>query len=1226
MTYETSSIWNDTKKLYEPPKSTRFFDQSDLPDLKNYVHIQSNRQVLLNSQTSNVNYNPFSYPQQKTKSNLPVDFFHLQNKISIVEQVSSSDSNIIPTFELTPEQFANPIKFIESISATGRKYGAVKIIPPSVPTTATSNGSNGTSNGAPSSEADSFKTNFQINADLFWFQTNRLLNNPNGDELNNRLKFHQELIKFHLNHAKESRNPSPIPSSKGDNADGKVGDGDAMVIDEPTGASVAASSPILTPVRIPQTTEAETKPEVKIENNDVEGIKKGESVSVSVEQIQPELPREGPQASQSTPPAVLQAAEPEGRKEAEPIRTQAEEESNRMTPTMELKVLSTQDPVVVPEQMPPPDRNPSKSVPQDEQSPIIESQRTKSDPIVKSEQDVSVPSDTPKTETKPKKIQLPSFLNKLPMIDKRPLDLYKLFRSVLMRGGFVEVINKKLWAQIGRELGYRGKIMTSLSSSLKSSYMKILYPFELYLAKTREKKRETHPHETSQKRRRINDTPLILGSPKTFKRSVRLKADKGFLLNSPHLTDVKQPTTLVSKKLEFYSVADASPDGTPNPQTPPPPPPPVVENLVAETKKRKGKNKLTVINTGDKVNNIPITPTSQLNYSLKSLVEIPGVQDALQFTSNGRFSSVYTLRQFMEKDLKFQEFLIQKNDSKFSKVPYGGISSEEATSLVSKFTYYNPKDGLSNGVVSPIVTSASSAPTPTSTHVPVPTTVPGGDKVPVNSLTEKNVIHIEKLEEMYWKFASNKEENLISGEGDVEGDLDLLHDGLEIENGVSLPSLVNGSGFVRLGDDLLNYKNILANVSTNSVSSGPQQGSSTNNTATPVVAHASGIASPNSSGSTTANSSSRAPGSAFDGAYYNSSDYSSKIIRSSLNPWNLHNLPILPNSLFGALGEHDVNNQDLYIPTLNIGMTFSTENWHAEDHFTQLCNYQFFGGHRKWYFIPEEEFDKFEELIIERTNDERRIHVNNNSWDCEALIQNFTTNTKTSADDLSSDSGKNNIENEALISSLENMIPPYLDYNNSRLEHKNPTFQKLIDFQRVKRSKGNKKLVPSLNQDCFITPETLEEAGINYTYAIQKPGEFIIKFPKTYSSTISFGLNLSEEVNFATSNWLDYALEGEKWINKQLLLPNFLTFKLLINLAQLHETTSPKNKVYFDAEVYCKALEMYEKLYEKEVENREKVRTLTKNIKEVIEEKSFLDGDSIADDDLKNIFLQNSNN
>ena len=40
---------------------------------------------------------------------------------------------------------------------------------------------------------------------------------------------------------------------------------------------------------------------------------------------------------------------------------------------------------------------------------------------------------------------------------------------------------RKLWAQIGRELGYSGKIMTSLSSTLKSTYNKLLYPFDQFV-------------------------------------------------------------------------------------------------------------------------------------------------------------------------------------------------------------------------------------------------------------------------------------------------------------------------------------------------------------------------------------------------------------------------------------------------------------------------------------------------------------------------------------------------------------------------------------------------------------------------------------------------------------------------------------------------------------------------------------------------------------------------
>lgn len=71
--------------------------------------------------------------------------------------------------------------------------------------------------------------------------------------------------------------------------------------------------------------------------------------------------------------------------------------------------------------------------------------------------------------------------SKLPSIDKRPIDLYHLRQCVKLRGGFREVCRGKLWAQIGRELGYSGKIMTSLSSSLKSVYNRLLFPFDEFV-------------------------------------------------------------------------------------------------------------------------------------------------------------------------------------------------------------------------------------------------------------------------------------------------------------------------------------------------------------------------------------------------------------------------------------------------------------------------------------------------------------------------------------------------------------------------------------------------------------------------------------------------------------------------------------------------------------------------------------------------------------------------
>ncbi|KAM5464693.1 hypothetical protein MauCBS54593_006784 [Microsporum audouinii] len=72
-------------------------------------------------------------------------------------------------------------------------------------------------------------------------------------------------------------------------------------------------------------------------------------------------------------------------------------------------------------------------------------------------------------------------LTRFPSVDKRPLDLYKLKKAVEIRGGFEQVCKLKKWAEIGRDLGYSGKIMSSLSTSLKNSYQRWLQPYEEYL-------------------------------------------------------------------------------------------------------------------------------------------------------------------------------------------------------------------------------------------------------------------------------------------------------------------------------------------------------------------------------------------------------------------------------------------------------------------------------------------------------------------------------------------------------------------------------------------------------------------------------------------------------------------------------------------------------------------------------------------------------------------------
>lgn len=72
-------------------------------------------------------------------------------------------------------------------------------------------------------------------------------------------------------------------------------------------------------------------------------------------------------------------------------------------------------------------------------------------------------------------------MHRLPYVDKKPLDLYRLKKAVESRGGFDKVCKLKKWAEIGRDLGYSGKIMSSLSTSLKNSYQRWLCPYEEYL-------------------------------------------------------------------------------------------------------------------------------------------------------------------------------------------------------------------------------------------------------------------------------------------------------------------------------------------------------------------------------------------------------------------------------------------------------------------------------------------------------------------------------------------------------------------------------------------------------------------------------------------------------------------------------------------------------------------------------------------------------------------------
>ncbi|KAG0689446.1 hypothetical protein C6P40_005055 [Pichia californica] len=141
-------------------------------------------------------------------------------------------------------------------------------------------------------------------------------------------------------------------------------------------------------------------------------------------------------------------------------------------------------------------------------------------------------------------------IHKLPCIDKRAIDLYRLFRVVTLRGGFENCCNEKLWAQIGRELGFYGKISSSLSSSIKSVYQKYLLFWENECKEKNldflniSRNDESSSLMSAEKAKDSSDIPVILGSSSSFIRSRETLLNAGFSTYFDQSTTQKKGITL----------------------------------------------------------------------------------------------------------------------------------------------------------------------------------------------------------------------------------------------------------------------------------------------------------------------------------------------------------------------------------------------------------------------------------------------------------------------------------------------------------------------------------------------------------------------------------------------------------------------------------------------------------------------------------------------------------
>ncbi|KAI0355366.1 hypothetical protein OH77DRAFT_1479882 [Trametes cingulata] len=86
----------------------------------------------------------------------------------------------------------------------------------------------------------------------------------------------------------------------------------------------------------------------------------------------------------------------------------------------------------------------------------------------------------------------------------------------------------------------------------------------------------------------------------------------------------------------------------------------------------------------------------------------------------------------------------------------------------------------------------------------------------------------------------------------------------------------------------------------------------------------------------------------------------------SKDPWNLNNIPILPQSLLRYI-KSDISG--MTVPWTYVGMIFSTFCWHNEDHYTYSINYMHWGETKTWYSIPGKDAEKFEAAIRKEAPD-----------------------------------------------------------------------------------------------------------------------------------------------------------------------------------------------------------------------------------------------------------------
>lgn len=505
-------------------------------------------------------------------------------------------------------------------------------------------------------------------------------------------------------------------------------------------------------------------------------------------------------------------------------------------------------------------------------------------------------------------------LQRFPYVDKKPLDLYRLKKAVESRGGFDKVCKLKKWAEIGRDLGYSGKIMSSLSTSLKNSFQRWLCPYEEYL---RIAKPGVHQQLEAEYGGPLTPSP----APTPVKRST---------VNTPSSMRANSPSRNASSALHtsFNGKGEADGDVSMTDAAPAPTPAPTSGFTAVNT------GGFTAVNSGFTSVNRPVnreasvfTPDSKRvehSASVKNTPEsrTPGLGSAAALK---RTASADCAVEAIKKDLEMAKDDGENSGRRSKRIKKDNVPTV-AGSHMSVFRPSVPRiprdENASIGEKCGTCGRGEDAETlfvcDSCDHAyhgqcvdPPLKRRPEGEWNCPRCLVGDGQFGFEEgglyslkqfqqkandFKQGYFETKMPFDDTLKCHRPVTEEDVEKefwrlvadLEETVEVEYGADIHCTTHGSGFPTLEKHPNN----------------------------PYAA----------------------------------------------DPWNLNILPFHPESLFRHI-KSDISG--MTVPWVYVGMIFSTFCWHNEDHYAYSANYQHFGATKTWYGIPGEDAEKFEAAMKE---------------------------------------------------------------------------------------------------------------------------------------------------------------------------------------------------------------------------------------------------------------------